>query len=92
MDLNKVKNPFTNNIATDLSGTGSLDNSGLKTTGDILDTGSGQRPLWFIKGALTFNLHGFNGFQTELTSHTKVNNQFETVSFAVDRLPRPCPF
>ena len=31
-------------------------------------------------------------FQTELTSHTKENNLFETVSLAVDRLSRPCPF
>ena len=33
-----------------------------------------------------------NLFQTELTSHTKANNLFETVSLAVDRLSRPCPF
>ncbi len=33
-----------------------------------------------------------NSFQTELTSHTKANNLFETVSLAVDRLSRPCPF
>lgn len=33
-----------------------------------------------------------NPFQTELTSHTKANNLFETVSLVVDRLSRPCPF
>ena len=33
-----------------------------------------------------------NKFQTELTSHTKANNLFETVSLLVDRLSRPCPF
>ena len=33
-----------------------------------------------------------NPFQTELTSHTKANNLFETVSLEVDRLSRPCPF
>ncbi|KAF1083695.1 hypothetical protein SPSYN_03152 [Sporotomaculum syntrophicum] len=33
-----------------------------------------------------------NDFQTELTSHTKANNLFETVSLVVDRLSRPCPF
>jgi hypothetical protein len=33
-----------------------------------------------------------NSFQTELASHTKANNLFETVSLAVDRLSRPCPF
>lgn len=27
-----------------------------------------------------------NAFQTELTSHTKANNLFETMSLAVDRL------
>ena len=54
-----------------------------------------ENPPFFFSAfnAFTFTAEmTCNRFQTELTSHTKANNPFETVSLAVDRLLRPCPF
>ena len=54
-----------------------------------------ENPPFFFSAFDAFHLTAemtCNNFQTELTSHTKANNLFETVSFAVDRLSRPCPF
>ena len=52
-------------------------------------------PLFFFSAVDSFDTSAemtCNPFQTELTSHTKANNLFETVSLTVDRLSRPCPF